>query len=293
MTPEPIIFAKPDHHYNSYDDFWRLVEVSGFRVIPFGDVDLAEPATYVFTPWNGQVTEALPQMRANAADKVRSRVIWWNLERDLADATAEDRQARLDKIIPPPGAERKSPLLVDDIWVSDRTYQGLDDRFRHVILGGHPSFADLRSVLFRRPEWLATMYAYIWGRRQMIVDDLTRNGVTLSPNAWTFEERARVLSGSRLMINTHQYDAARTIAPIRFAVAASYGMGLVSEPIDDPFPLVRGVHFVECPTEALGRYLSDFTGSAAAIATAPDLFDLLVEQHRFDREVRQACEVGA
>lgn len=286
----PILFARPDHNYASYEDFWQLVEAARFPVIKFTEVDLARANDYIFTPWNGQVAELLPQMRAKAKGKAKARVVWWNLERDLADAPEDERNARLDKVIPPGGS---AAALVDDIWVSDRTYAALDARFRHVIMGGHPGFADLRSVLFRQPEWLATLYAYVWGRRQMIVDDIVRHGVTLGPNAWTPGDRARVLSGSRIMVNTHQYDAARTIAPIRFAVAASYGMGLVSEPTDDPFPLVSGTHYVECPTEALGRYLADFTGAAAATATAPALFDLLVDQHRFDREVRQACEVLA
>lgn len=288
---ETIIFAKPTHNYASYEDFWRLVEVSGFPVIPFAEVDLTEEANYVFTPWNGEVAELLPQMRTKAVGDARGRVIWWNLERDLADAPEDERRARLDKVVPPPGDGAQ--FLVDDIWVSDRTYAALDARFRHVILGGHPSFADLRAVLFRQPAWFATLYAYVWGRRQLIVDDITRHGISLSPNAWTPEDRARVLSGSRIMVNTHQYDAARTIAPIRFAVAASYGMGLISEPIDDPFPLIPSTHHVECPTEALGRYLADFTGAATITATAPALFDLLVDQHRFDREVKRALEVLA
>lgn len=278
-TPRPIIFAKPDHHYASYEDFWRLVEVSGFPVIPFADVDLTKDVDYIFTPWNGQVAEALPQMWMKAEGKVRARIVWWNLERDLADASEEERKDRLDK----------TAVQVDMIWVSDRAYATLDDRFRHVILGGHPGFADLRSVLFRAKEWQATLYAYVWGRRQMIVDDLTRHGVTLAPGAWTQENRAWVLGGTRLMVNTHQYDAARTIAPIRFAVAASYGMGLISEPIDDPFPLVRGVHYVECPTENLGRLLVPGGGDPANF-TAPELFDLLVDKHRFDLEVRRALE---
>lgn len=286
--PQHIVFAKPQHHYQSYDDFWALVTAAQFPVVRLPEVDLSTETTYVFTPWNGEVADLLPQMHEKNGGKRRARVIWWNLERDLADASDEDRVARLDKIIRPAGDADHAPL-VDEIWVSDRAYAALDDRFRHVILGGHPGFADLRSVLFRRPQWLATLYAYVWGRRQMIVDDLTRHGISLSPNAWTFEDRAAVLSGSRLMVNTHQYDAARTIAPIRFAVAASYGMGLVSEPIDDPFPLIRNEHYAECATEDLGRYLADFSGGApAALATAPALYDLLVDEYRFDREVRQA-----
>lgn len=282
MKHQPITFAKPDHHYASYDDFWKLVEAARFPVVPFADIDLTRSVTYVFTPWNGQVTDLLPQMRATAGKKLRARVVWWNLERDLADAPTEERTARLDKVVPPD----RGAALVDDIWVSDRAYALLDPRFRHVVLGSHPGYADLRSVLFRQPQWTATLYAYIWGRRQMIVDDLTRHGVNLSPNAWTDADRAMVLSGSRLMVNTHQYDAARTIAPIRFAVAAAYGMGLLSEPIDDPWPLTRGTHYVECPTENLGRFLGSLAAESAMF-TAPELFDLLVDQHRFDRVVTE------
>jgi hypothetical protein len=283
-----IVFARPDHKYASYDDFWRMVEAAGFPVVPFREVDPAGGLTYIFTPWNGEVADLLPQMREK---RKHGRIIWWNLERDLADASEDERNQRLDKVIPP-GPGGSAAALVDDIWVSDRTYAALDQRFRHVVLGGHPGFADVRSVLFRQPRYTATLYAYVWGRRQMIVDDIVRHGTALGPNAWTLEERAHMLSGSPIMVNTHQYDAARTGAPIRFAVAASYGMGLISEPIDDPFPLVRDVHYVECPTEGLGRYLADFTGRATVMGTAPALFDLLVDQHRFDREVRKACEAG-
>ena len=271
-----IVFVKPTHHYQSYDDFWRLVEVSGFPVISFGDVDLDDDIAYIFTPWNGEAAEVLPRLRAELKIKPRGRIIWWNLERDLADAPEDERNTRVEAC----------GTLVDEIWVSDRHYATLHERFKHVVLGGHPGFADPRAILFRGPmQWSATLYAYVWGRRQLIADALVGNGHSLAPDAWTHENRAHVLAHTEVMVNTHQYDDAKIIAPIRFAVAASYGMPLISEPLEDSYPLIRDEHFAEAPTERLGpsvRGLSDPAWWGA------NLYDLLVVEHRFDKGVRAA-----
>lgn len=67
-----IIFAKTRHVYQSYDDFWRLVALSGFETCYVDEIDHNRDATYIFTPTNGETL--------NGWDRGRARIIWWDLE---------------------------------------------------------------------------------------------------------------------------------------------------------------------------------------------------------------------
>ena len=52
-----IIFAKPVRHYDSYTDFWRLVELSGFPTIYVNEIDITKPGIYITSPMNGDYIE--------------------------------------------------------------------------------------------------------------------------------------------------------------------------------------------------------------------------------------------
>jgi hypothetical protein len=72
-----IIFARTRWNYESYVDYWDLVELSNFPIVWLDEMDLSKiGTTYIVSPMNG---EFLPYMEQNKGRV--SEVMLWNLER--------------------------------------------------------------------------------------------------------------------------------------------------------------------------------------------------------------------
>lgn len=208
-----LTFVRTRHWYHSYTDFWRLVEASGFPYIFVDEISKhrQDPTrTFIFTPINGEVTSRLGEWRDR-----KCRIIWWNLERPedetLASSLAAVRGA------------------VDAIWVSDRAYAALHHELTYVPLAGHPNVGSR----YMEKRYDVVHLAYVNARRKPIVDAIARRGITIAPEAFDRDAQDVVVSKSHLMLNMHQYDGMFIVAPIRFAMAASYGIPIVSEPYVD------------------------------------------------------------
>ena len=79
-----IIFAKPIHQYDSYTDFWRLAELSGFPIIKADEIELTNPAVYITAPFNGDWQEYIfgqIKQRSKFGLIHKAHLIVWNLER--------------------------------------------------------------------------------------------------------------------------------------------------------------------------------------------------------------------
>lgn len=211
-----VIFVRTRHVYQSYTDFWRLVDASEFETRYIDEIDLADDqAIYIFTPMNGEIVPCLSKTR-------RSKVIWWHLERPGIDPTTHSSLDVLDG-------------LIDDVWVSDRWAQKLDSRFTYAFMASDARI-QAKHVQSGPQAYDVAMLAYVWGRRQHVVDELLARGIKLAPNAWGQEQQDRVLAETRLILNVHQYADSPMVAPIRFAVAAAYAIPIVSEFCRDPQP---------------------------------------------------------
>jgi hypothetical protein len=210
------IFARTRHVYESYCDFWKFVELSGFETCFVDDIDLAAEAMYIFTPLNGEV---IPHFRSQADRTRRARVIWWNLERPAPKVGDPTFEKSLDEIA----------LLVDAIWVSDNWCAKQDPRLTYVLMGGHRAFGTPSS----EKHFDLCHLSYLWGRRQIAVDQLVAAGLTIAPPAWTREQKDEAVGKSWCMLNLHQYAESALVAPIRFAVAASYSIPIISETFHD------------------------------------------------------------
>ena len=73
------IFAKTRYVYDSYTDYWRLVELSGFPICYVDEMDVYNPANiYIISPMNGEIYDFM-----NIARRVDhiSTLYQWNLER--------------------------------------------------------------------------------------------------------------------------------------------------------------------------------------------------------------------
>jgi hypothetical protein len=261
-----IIFARTRYEYPSYQDFWRFVEISGFKTCFVDEIDVEQEHTYIFTPMNGEVR---PHLQNQATRTRRAKIIWWNLERPHDETL-------------PSSLETLEPL-VDAIWVSDRYFATLNPRFTFVRLAGHQHYG------MRTATRLVDVchLSYLWGRRLEVIDRLRARGVTIAPEAWGVKQQNAVVASSHLMLSMHQYAAHPIIEPIRFAIAASYGIPIVSERFLDTE--ARDLVIMERSIETIAEPIMEWLKFPDRLAEAGDkLHRKLCLETDFGWEVRKA-----
>ena len=211
-----IIFCKTRHFYESYTDFWKLVEFSNFKTIYVDEINIEEEGVYISAPLNGEWVHIENQIK----DKKRRRahLIHWNIERPAGSAGSvhyyAERQWQL-----------MNDRLADEIWVSDSQLAD-ETGLRFVILGsdeglGQPSDDKIYDFCH--------MSAHV-PRRTGIYARFNNIG----PNCWP-PERDEVLKKSRFALNVHQ-DIYSYQEPLRFALFAAYGLPIVSESLVNSYP---------------------------------------------------------
>jgi hypothetical protein len=193
-----IVFCHTNQHYDSYTDYWRLVELAGYPVCSIDDIDKDDPDTmYIVSPVNGNIDAGWPDATA--------QIVLWNLE----------------WIAPPthvPG--------VAQIWTSDKWYAGQSGS-AFVPLGSH---ADL--TVMNEPDaaqWDVCLLAYREPhRRRHVIRLLQECGLSIAPDGWG-ETREETLRHSRIMVHIHQHDTYPCVPAQRFALAAAARIPLLSE----------------------------------------------------------------
>lgn len=262
-----VVFARTRWPYDSYIDFWRLVEAAAFPIVHVDEIDITDDTkTYIFTPINGEVMPKLPEW----IDR-KCKIVWWNLERP-SDETFETSMSAVAR-------------SVDQVWVSDRTYAAKDSRLTYVMVAGHRNF----GARFVDRQYHVAHLAYLWGRRKEIVDAMRENGLSIAPEAWGRDQQDRTVGKSHLMVNMHQYDGMNIVAPIRFAVAASYAIPILSEDFSDEksHPLV----IARAPIWQLPNLARDLVQDPDRLRVAgAQLHERLCHNTDFELEVRIAAE---
>ncbi len=229
-----IIFAKTRYVYDSYTDYWKLVELSGFPICYVDEIDLfANNTTYIVCPMNGEMYEHLKGID-NLSYYVNARLVMWNLERPSGSNNliqyVDDNIKLLGKYF--------HNIIISDrhLALNCRIHSG-DDRFMYMPLGiheelGHPGafsdkyydlitlscYSNNRSWLFNTPHELKSVI----------------QGCSLATNAWG-ETRDKYLTESKFMLNIHQ-DGLPYIEPLRFVLAAAYGLPLITEYCTNFYP---------------------------------------------------------
>ena len=212
-----IIFAKPRFHYNSYTDFWSLVDLSEFETCWIDEIDLKSSNTYVVTlvdPKRDKWCLSWWQRIHKTA-----RLILWDLERPKPRGGIKAHKAFLNR------------LNFDEVWHSDpQLAKDLGTRF--VVLG---SDERLRKV----PRWTKpynfALMAHLNDRRKEIVSRINEIAPRVAPNCYGIE-RQMILGAARFGLNIHQDDDLY-YEPLRFALFAAYELPVISEAIYDPFPV--------------------------------------------------------
>ncbi len=218
-----VTFVRPRHDYHPYRDLYRLVELSGYDLIHFDEMDINDPSkVYIYSPSNGEIGQGW--------HGAKSRIIWLQLEweHDIAPC--------------PPGVSEK--------WTSDKyhaDYMGA----RFVPLGSHPDL-NLSPTDSPTKEYDVSFLAAPNGRRYSVWGDITDRGLSIAPNGWD-DERHTSLSKSRCMVIVHQWEQFKCIAPLRWALAAAYKLPIISESVwcRDPF---THTHFMTCDFDRLGKF---------------------------------------
>lgn len=270
------IFVKADEGYRSYQDFWRLVELSGYPIVSPREVDLTSPVTYIWAEANAAFIWTLSD---HSKSKRRARVILWCLERpDSRAANLKESEGYwkmgLDEIF----------ALVDELWVSDKTLHAFDTRARYVPCGGHSGLREAPSV--RRVYDVAHL-GQRTPRREAVIVELERRGLSVSPNAWG-EGRAAILTSARALLGVDRLEGMRVAAPLRWALGAAYELPIVQEELPDPAPLERGRSIVMAPIESIADTVDEVLANGSR-NVGRAAWETICRDRTFRKEVDAAC----
>lgn len=210
-----ITFVKTRHTYQSYTDFWRLVELSNFPTIYVDELNVKNDGIFIVSPMNGEWRPHLD----NQKGRRNAHLIFWNLERPSSAGSV--RQYGKDNW------ELIHNRYVDEVWVSDAKLAD-ETGCRFIKMGSHPDLGSVSEMDKRDLDFIHL--SYVVPRRQAIYSHFSN----LAPNAWP-PERNEYLTRSRFAVNVHQ-DQFPFQEPLRFSLFAAYGIPIISEAIVNPFP---------------------------------------------------------
>jgi len=201
-----VIFCKTryqDHGYQSYNDFFKLVELAGYPLIYVDQIDTSTDNTYIFTPMNGECVNGWPIGKA--------QIILWQMEWQITDEHNT-----------PPGVTR---VWCPDAWFAQK--QG----YEYVPIGSDVRLCEATDDYIPK-QYDVSFLSYQTPRRQFITQQCKSHGLTIAPNSGLHGyARSVVLLQSRLMMHIHQHDTIPGIAALRWALAATHRMPLLTESV--------------------------------------------------------------
>lgn len=275
-----VIFCKTrwqDQGYGPYQDYFRLVELSGYPICYVDEIDPQSDHTYIITPLNGEWMAGWQQPRA--------RIIHYELE------WRTDWRAEADE---PPG--------VAACWTMDAHY-ARQIGAKYVPIGSYPDLAGYWDVntldgtkerVWRQPQWTlpkqydVALLAYLGpARRQKMVQRLIQRGLEIAPNGWG-ANRHQWLQESRAMLHVHQHEHIQGVACLRWAIAAAYRLPVITEALWDGGIFHDRVHMLVANYDALANYASIWIKTNMLAGIGEALYDLLCTERTFRRQVEAA-----
>lgn len=217
-----IIFTTTRFHYEVYTEYHEMIRLSGYKTCAVDEIDFSQDAIYIFSPINGEFRPTIDRERHK---EKKCKIIHWCLERpQMAMTKFKDSTADFERA-----------YLIDETWYSDRSLaNGADGRF--VPIGGHPGY----GLPTEKKVYDLIHLSYCWGRRDTVWNQL--KGFKVAPNGWGMKRHNR-LRHTKFLVNVHQ-DGDKFLEPLRFILAALYGVPIISEECDDPFPYVADDDFI-------------------------------------------------
>lgn len=225
-----IIFARTRWHYESYTDYWELVKLSKFQTCYVDEIDLNNDAVYIVSPMNGEIYDRFPTGVDGGYSN--SKLILWNLERpgsgSLTKFAIDNFELRkyFHKVI-----------LSDVVLANQCANITHSNFFQYVTLGLHQDLGYPGTYANKLYDYIhLSCYS---PNRSWLFDTpsspkLDIAGCSIANNSWG-DERHIKLQRSRYMLNVHQDDW-HFIEPLRFVLAAAYGLPIVSERCENCYP---------------------------------------------------------
>ena len=277
-----ICFAHPRYVYDSYTDYRKLVELSGFQTCFIDEIDLKANTLYIVSPINGEFRPHVAHRRSILTGPQNAKIVWLNLERP--DSGPGD----LGKLIGSMVCNTTNEILqwVDAIWVSDRYYASLDRRMTFVAMGSDDRLGRTLGHIGKAYDWCHLSYTN--DRRSAVYADICRRGMRQAPNGWG-SDREHILRASRAMVYVHQ-TAAPIGAPLRWALAAAYRVPLLCENLADPYPLEPGRDLMMCEYQHVAQNVPGWIVSeAVSIRMGEALYKTLCIDHSFKKSVLEGA----
>jgi len=226
-----VTFVRTRTYYQPYDDLFKLSELAGYDTCYIDEIDPSDAnKVYIYSPDNGETINGWPHARA--------RIIHLQMEWVL-DLKPYDLL---------PG--------VSERWTGD-AFHARQINARHVPIGSHPclnpdaKFDPLHVFdgdIQKTYDVAFMAYTDVY-RRKRIKDELEARGLRIAPNGWGNERHSSLLQ-SRCIVHVHQWEQIPTIAPLRWCIAAAYGLPIISESVNDRRPFAAG-DFMTCDYDAL------------------------------------------
>lgn len=257
-----ITFAIPRTDYGSYQDLYKLIELSAFPTCYIDEIDPQSTNAYILTVLNAEIpVGGWPDAKAHI-------VIW-------------DNEWRRKPNDPIPG--------VIEFWTCDKWHAEIC-QCRYVPIGGHPGLRLTDTPT--EPVYDVAYLAYMTHRRQHIYNQLKDRGVRLTPtSAWT-QERDVLLNSSKAYLHVHQHDDIPAVPGLRMVVAAAYKLPVISEDCADVGVFAHILS--RAPYDFMPDMLQNLFGNpgsrwyASLVETGAMLHQFLCEELTFRRSVESA-----
>lgn len=238
-----IIFAHPRHDYGSYADYKRLISLAGYPQIYVDEIDKDSNNLYIISSPDITMYQGF--------ENARCKVIGYDLEHytDFDPSKYPNVQFWT--------ADKAYAQLKGIKWVfmgSDEGLAGYELEYAGYAME-HPTSEPVKTipnyglwhesypvryVQSHNKLYDVIMLSHMTWRRQVVWGDMERNGLRLAPKNEGLhgQERDTLLRQTRAMVYVHQRDEYKAVAPQRMALAAAYGLPVISETLPNPEPFI-------------------------------------------------------
>lgn len=262
--------------FESYQDYWHMVNLHGYKCCELSEVDYQSDNIYVWSSAIGNPSQVFNNdaARARKCKLVNLFIEWPKWENGHLTGWE--------------GVEEP----VDEVWVCDmhlyylaKKFKGAGgDKFRFMVLGGHPDFGN-RDYKYRDIRWDFVHISYLTGVRgskYYLLQD--QYGYKMAPNGWG-EAREEALLHSRWGLNLHQ-NPLPCLAPQRFMIFASYCLPIITDICYDTNPFI-------CFQDALIHFNPNQTmvsNEKLRIEAIEHNYDMITNQKTFKKEIDRRVE---